>query len=312
MPPRPPSGPKGPRNRPPPTRRDGPGNRPASGAAASPRNSTGNRPQRPRRDAGESGLFSRREDALADSARPDRPPRDRPDHARLERTRPERTRPDRAAPNRRAATDQAGPRRDRPDRARAAPAPRAATAPAPAPAVPVSHGDVPAQRIAKLLARAGVGSRRDIERMVAEGRVALDGTPLTSPALNVTSLNGITVDGHPVAGISATRVFAFHKPPGFLTTTRDPGGRPTVMDILPPGLPRLVPVGRLDMNTEGLLLLTNDGALKRALELPINAVPRLYRVRAYGEITQKQLDELMHGITVEGVHYGSIDADITR
>ena len=178
--------------------------------------------------------------------------------------------------------------------------------------MPVSHGDVPAQRIAKLLARAGVGSRRDIERMVAEGRVALDGTPLTSPALNVTSLNGITVDGHPVAGISATRVFAFHKPPGFLTTTRDPGGRPTVMDILPPGLPRLVPVGRLDMTSEGLWLLTNDGALNRPLELPINAVPRLYRVRAYGEITQKQLDELMHGITVEGVHYGSIDADITR
>jgi 23S rRNA pseudouridine2605 synthase len=192
--------------------------------------------------------------------------------------------------------------------------PRRASTPAARPAAAEAnpHQSVPAQRIAKLLARAGAGSRRDIERMIAEGRVALEGTPLTSPALNITSLAGITIDGQPVAGISATRVFAFHKPPGFLTTARDPAGRPTIMDILPPGLPRLVPVGRLDMNTEGLLLLTNDGGLKRALELPANAVPRQYRVRAYGEISQKQLDELLHGITVEGVHYGSIDADIVR
>ena len=168
------------------------------------------------------------------------------------------------------------------------------------------------QRIAKLLARAGIGSRRDIERMIAQGEVALNGTVLTTPAIVVNSLDGITVKGDPVAALEPSRLFRFHKPAGFLTTARDPGGRPTIMDILPPGLPRVVPVGRLDMNTEGLLLLTTDGALKRALELPTSGVPRRYRVRAYGEISQPAVESLIEGLTIDGMRYGPIDAEIER
>ena len=177
---------------------------------------------------------------------------------------------------------------------------------------PVRQTEVAAQRIAKALARAGVGSRRDIERMIAEGRIAIDGEVLTSPALNITNLANVTVDGEPVAGIAPAKLYRFHKPAGFLTAARDPAGRPTIMDILPPSLPRVVPVGRLDMNTEGLLLLTTDGELKRALELPSSGVPRVYRVRAFGEVTQKALEALANGISIEGVHYGPILADIER
>lgn len=168
------------------------------------------------------------------------------------------------------------------------------------------------ERIAKLLARAGVGSRRDIERMIAEGRVALGGKPLETPATLVHDLSGVTVDGRPVAAAEQTRVFRFHKPAGFLTAARDPSGRPTIYDILPPGLPRLMPVGRLDLNTEGLLLLTNDGALKRALELPANAVPRTYRVRAMGQVRQQDLEALALGVTLDGVRYGPVDASVDR
>ncbi|WP_439532293.1 pseudouridine synthase [Polymorphobacter sp.] len=168
------------------------------------------------------------------------------------------------------------------------------------------------QRIARLLARAGVASRRDIERMISEGRIALNGEVITTPATIVKSLAGITVNGLTITAMEPTRLFRFHKPGGVLTTSRDPGGRPTIFDILPPGLPRTVPVGRLDMNTEGLLLLTTDGALKRALELPSSSVPRSYRVRAYGEIHQRVLEDLIDGITVEGVQYGPIDAGIER
>jgi len=173
-----------------------------------------------------------------------------------------------------------------------------------------SSGAHEPQRIAKLLARAGVGSRRDIERMITEGRIAVHGKTLESPAFILSSLDGVTVNGDPVAAIEATRLFAFNKPAGFLTTARDPAGRPTIFDVLPPGLPRLVPVGRLDMNTEGLLLMTTDGALKRQLELPVNAVSRRYRVRAYGDISVETLDSLIDGITIDGMHYGPIDADI--
>ncbi len=148
--------------------------------------------------------------------------------------------------------------------------------------------------------------------MITEGRVAIGGVPITTPATIVTSLEGITVNGLVVEAIEPTRLFRFHKPAGVLTTARDPGGRPTIGDILPPGLPRLVPVGRLDMNTEGLLLLTTDGALKRALELPASGVPRRYRVRAYGTVHQKQLEDLIDGVTIEGVHFGSINAEIER
>jgi 23S rRNA pseudouridine2605 synthase len=179
-------------------------------------------------------------------------------------------------------------------------------------APPVRQTEIAPQRIAKALARAGVGSRRDIERMIGEGRIAIDGEKLTSPALNITSLKGVTVDGEPVAGIAPAKLYRFHKPAGFLTAARDPAGRPTIMDILPAGLPRVVPVGRLDMNTEGLLLLTTDGELKRALELPSSNVPRVYRVRAFGEVSQKALESLADGISIDGIHYGPVLADVER
>ena len=168
------------------------------------------------------------------------------------------------------------------------------------------------QRIAKLLARAGIASRREIERMIADGRIAKDGVVLDTPATIVTSLHGITVDGKPVAAPAPTRLFLYHKPSGLLTTERDPKGRPTIYDRLPRELPRVMPVGRLDLNTEGLLLLTTDGEFKRQLELPATGVTRSYRARAYGNVSQAQLEDLIEGIEIEGVRYGSIDANIER
>jgi 23S rRNA pseudouridine2605 synthase len=168
------------------------------------------------------------------------------------------------------------------------------------------------QRIAKLLARAGIASRRDIERMIAEGRIALNGEKLTTPATLLENLQGVTVDGKPVKPPAAARLFLFYKPAGALTAARDPKGRPTIYDKLPPGLPRLMPVGRLDYMTEGLLLLTNDGELKRQLELPKTGVVRRYRARAFGDVTQDQLEDLSEGVTIEGVRYGSIDANLER
>lgn len=168
------------------------------------------------------------------------------------------------------------------------------------------------QRIAKLLARAGIASRRDVERMIAEGRIALDGEVLTTPATLLDTLKGVTVDGKPVKKPEAARLFRFYKPDKTLTAARDPKGRPTIYDRLPSGLPRLIPVGRLDFMTEGLLLLTNDGELKRQLELPRTGVVRRYRARAFGAVSQQQLEALADGITVDGVHYGSIDANLER
>lgn len=170
----------------------------------------------------------------------------------------------------------------------------------------------PLHRIAKLLARAGVASRREIERMVAEGRVAVRGTPIDTPATLLPSLDGVTVDGAAVAEPEPARLFLYHKPAGLLTTERDPGGRPTIYDRLPRELPRLMPVGRLDLSTEGLLLLTTDGGLKRTLELPVTGVERSYRARAYGAVTQQALESLIEGIEIEGVRYGSIDANLER
>ena len=179
---------------------------------------------------------------------------------------------------------------------------------------PESTTDSPreGQRIAKLLARAGVASRRDIERMIAAGRVALDGVVLETPATILPNLKGVTVDGAPVAAPEPTRLFRFHKPAGTLTAERDGAGRETIYDRLPKGLPRLIPVGRLDLNTEGLLLMTTDGELKRRLELPATGVERTYRARAYGEISQQTLEELMMGIEIEGVRYGPINANLER
>ena len=148
--------------------------------------------------------------------------------------------------------------------------------------------------------------------MIAEGRVALNGVTIDTPATILTSLKGITVDGNEIAEAEAARLFLYHKPSGLLVTERDPGGRPTIYDKLPRTLPRVVPVGRLDLNTEGLLLLTTDGGLKRQLELPATGVERVYRARTYGNVTQQQLEDLIEGVEIEGVRYGSIDANMER
>lgn len=168
------------------------------------------------------------------------------------------------------------------------------------------------QRIAKLLARAGIASRREVERMIAEGRIALNGEKLITPATLLENLQGVTVDGKPVRPAAATRLFRFYKPQRTMTAAHDPKGRSTIYDHLPPSLPRVMPVGRLDFMTEGLLLLTNDGELKRQLELPRTGVVRSYRARAYGQVTQAQLEKLAEGITIDGIQYGSINANLER
>jgi 23S rRNA pseudouridine2605 synthase len=168
------------------------------------------------------------------------------------------------------------------------------------------------QRIAKLLARAGVASRREVERMIADGRIALNGEKLTTPATLLKDLGGVTVDGKAVRPAAATRLFRFYKPQGTITAAHDTKGRTTIYNRLPSGLPRLMPVGRLDYMTEGLLLLTNDGELKRQLELPRTGVVRTYRARAFGTVTQAELERLAEGITIEDVHYGSINANLER
>ncbi|RDC60203.1 23S rRNA pseudouridine(2605) synthase [Alteripontixanthobacter maritimus] len=171
-------------------------------------------------------------------------------------------------------------------------------------------------RIAKLLARAGIASRREVERMIGDGRVAIDGKVLETPATIIADLKGVTVDGKPVGKPEPPRLFRFHKPPGLLTAERDFSGRPTIYsalrNALPQGTPRLMPIGRLDLATEGLLLMTNDGALKRAMELPSTGIPRTYRARAYGDISQSRLEDLIEGITIDGVQYGRIDANLER
>ncbi len=283
----------------------------------------GDRPQRddrsPRPARSERPARTERSERPQRSGRPDRTERpqraERPDRAegpQRSEGPPRGARPD---PRDRPARTERPQRAERPVRSASGPgkpAPRAEQPRVKRGPAPVRQTEVAAQRIAKALARAGVGSRRDIERMIAEGRIAIDGEVLTSPALNITNLANVTVDGEPVAGIAPAKLYRFHKPAGFLTAARDPAGRPTIMDILPPGLPRVFPVGRLDMNTEGLLLLTTDGELKRALELPSSGVPRVYRVRAFGEVTQAALESLADGVTIDGVHYGSILADIER
>ncbi|WP_438827180.1 pseudouridine synthase [Sphingomonas bacterium] len=148
--------------------------------------------------------------------------------------------------------------------------------------------------------------------MIAEGRIAIDGAVLDTPATVLTSLAGVTVDGNPVQAAEPTRLFLYHKPQGLLVTERDPKGRPTIYEHLPDDLPRVVPVGRLDLATEGLLLLTTDGGFKRQLELPSTGVERAYRARAYGQVTQAQLEGLAEGVEIEGIRYGSIDANIER
>jgi 23S rRNA pseudouridine2605 synthase len=178
--------------------------------------------------------------------------------------------------------------------------------------------DVPKQpeladRLAKVIARAGLCSRRDAEGWISAGRVAVNGKKVLTPAFNVTSRDKIEVDGLPLAARQGTRVWLYHKPAGLVVTEKDPEGRPTIFEELErKGLPRVLTVGRLDINTEGLLLLTNDGGLKRVLELPSTGWLRRYRVRAHGSVTQAQLDGLKQGITVDGVQYGPITATLER
>ena len=166
--------------------------------------------------------------------------------------------------------------------------------------------------MAKMLARAGVASRREVERLIEAGRVALNGKLLTTPAVKVEAGDILTVDGAVVTEAEPARLFRYHKPVDLVTSHKDPQGRPTVFEALPKGLPRLISVGRLDINSEGLLLLTNDGGLARALEMPTTGVVRRYRARARGRVTQERLDTLKKGITVEGVRYGAIEATLDK
>lgn len=185
------------------------------------------------------------------------------------------------------------------------------------PTNPEKSADRPeGDRIAKLLARAGVASRREIERMIADKRITLNGKPVETPATFLTDLKGVSVDGKPVGPAEATMLVAFNKPTGLITAERDPAGRATIYsalrNALPKGTPRLMPIGRLDLNTEGLLLLTNDGGLKRQMELPKTGIPRTYRARAFGDVSQEQLEELIEGVEIDGVRYGSIDANLEQ
>ncbi len=163
-------------------------------------------------------------------------------------------------------------------------------------------------RIAKWLARAGVASRREAEKLITAGRVSVDGEAITSPALNVTDQSTILLDGETIQAPEETRLWRLHKVTGTLTTNKDPQGRPTIFEQLPPGLPRLITVGRLDFNTEGLLLLTNDGSLARHLELPENAWKRKYRVRVHGFVDKGLLQRLAKGVRIDGVQYDAIQA----
>lgn len=176
----------------------------------------------------------------------------------------------------------------------------------------MSTEDQKPERIAKRLARAGVCSRRDAERLILEGRVTLNGQILASPAQNVTDADRIEVDGNPVGEKEPTRLWRYHKPKGLVTTHKDEQGRRTIFESLPEDLPRVISVGRLDLNSEGLILLTNNGALTRHLELPATGWTRKYRVRAFGEMTDAKIARLLNGVTVDGVQYGKIKATVER
>ncbi|MGI9426890.1 MAG: pseudouridine synthase [Hyphomicrobiaceae bacterium] len=205
---------------------------------------------------------------------------------------------DRAGKQKRAATKRAGQSRDE----KGDPKPSAKS--------PAREDDQTRMRIAKAIARAGLCSRRDAERWIGEGRVVVNGETLASPARDVSPADSVIVDGRPLPKPEPVRMWRYHKPRGLVTTHRDPQGRPTVFDSLPADLPRVISVGRLDYNTEGLLLLTTDGDLARHIELPATGWLRRYRVRAHGRVSQADLDALKDGITIEGARYGSIEATI--
>lgn len=172
----------------------------------------------------------------------------------------------------------------------------------------------PTERLAKRIARAGLCSRREAEAWITAGRVSVNGKKIMTPAFNVAEEDAVKVDGKLLQGKDKARLWLYHKPTGLVTTHKDPQGRPTVFEALPKILPRVISIGRLDLNSEGLLLLTNDGALARKLELPSTGWIRRYRVRVFGSVTSKMLAEMKKGVTVDGVHYGSVEAavDSTR
>ncbi len=274
------------------------------------------RGERPDRDrpAGEQGerRFDRPKRDFAGTAnredRPDRPPRGevKPGDRPFRKGPPRGERPDRDRP----AGEQGERRFDRPKRDFAGTANReGGFKPRPRPAQAAAETG---ERIAKRLARAGIASRRDAEELIAAGRIKVNGRVLTSPAFNVSAADVIHLDDTEIPAIERTRLFLFHKPAGVVTTNRDPEGRRTVFDVLPEGLPRLMTVGRLDINTEGLLLLTNDGGLARVLELPATGWLRRYRVRVHGNVEEKALADLKDGIAVGGVFYGAVEATLER
>ena len=255
---------------------------------------------RPKRD------FENRSRSWED--RPDRPPRGeaKPGDRPFRKGPPRGERPDRDRP----AGEQGERRFDRPKRDFAGTANReGGFKPRPRPAQAAAETG---ERIAKRLARAGIASRRDAEELIAAGRIKVNGRVLTSPAFNVSAADVIHLDDTEIPAIERTRLFLFHKPAGVVTTNRDPEGRRTVFDVLPEGLPRLMTVGRLDINTEGLLLLTNDGGLARVLELPATGWLRRYRVRVHGNVEEKALADLKDGIAVGGVFYGAVEATLER
>jgi len=249
----------------------------------------------------------------------DRKPEGRKPH---DRPREDRPRDDRQSHDRKPHDRKPGPRPERRERS-APPVAAAAAEPAPTrrpdPSI-ASFDSRPSgladqavgERVAKALARAGVASRREVERYIAEGRVAVNGRVLESPAVKIDAGDVLTVDGAVVNEAEPTRLWRYHKPVGLLTTHQDPNGRPTVFENLPKELPRVISVGRLDLASEGLLLLTNDGALARALEMPKSGWIRQYRVRAFGRTSQVKLDELARGVTVEGVVYGPVHARLDK
>jgi 23S rRNA pseudouridine2605 synthase len=245
-----------------------------------------------------------------DGRKPYAPRGDRPAAAEGERGERRFERPKREFGDRPARDFADRPKRDFSDRPRAAGGkPEGGFKPRPRPAEAAPESG---ERIAKRLARAGIASRRDAEELIAAGRVKVNGKVLDSPAFNVSASDVIHLDGTEIPPIERTRLFLFHKPAGVVTTNRDPEGRKTVFDVLPSDLPRLMTIGRLDINTEGLLLLTNDGGLSRVLELPATGWLRRYRARVHGKVEESALAGLRDGIAVDGVFYGSIEASLDR
>ena len=165
-------------------------------------------------------------------------------------------------------------------------------------------------RLAKMIARSGVCSRREAEEMIKQGRVTVNGEIVDSPAINVYGNEKVLLDGEKLPQVQVTRVWLYHKPAGLVTSHKDEKNRPTVFDNLPPNMPRVISVGRLDLNSEGLLLLTNNGELSRQLELPSNGWARRYKVRVFGNVNPDRLQNLQRGVVVDGVEYGSIRAEI--